>query len=77
MTVNYILERSEHACSIAQSCLTLQLYGPSPPGYMSMGFSRHEYRSGLPFPPARRFANPEIKPMSPVSLALAGGLLYH
>ena len=27
MTVNYILEQSEHACSVAHWCMTLQLYG--------------------------------------------------
>ena len=37
---------------------------------LSMGFSRHEYWSGLPFPP-----NPVIESASPVSPALAGGFL--
>ena len=35
-----------------------------------MGFSRHEYWSGLPFPSPVDLPDPEIKPES---LALAGG----
>ena len=37
---------------------------------LSMGFSRQEYWSGLPFPSLRNLPNSVIKPMSP---ALAGG----
>ena len=37
-----------------------------------MGFSRQEYQSGLPCPPPRGPPGPGIKPMSPVSPALAG-----
>ena len=37
---------------------------------LSMGFSRQEYWSGLPFPPPVDLPDPEIKPSSP---ALAGG----
>ena len=37
---------------------------------LSMGLSRQEYWSGLPFPPPRDLPNPGIKSMSP---ALAGG----
>ena len=32
---------------------------------LSMGFSRQEYRSGLPFPSPRDLPNPGIKPGSP------------
>ena len=39
---------------------------------MSMGFPRHEYWSGLPFPPPGDLPNPGTEPMSPVSPALAG-----
>ena len=38
----------------------------------SMGFPRQEYWSGLPFPPPGDFPNLRIKPVSPVSPALAG-----
>ena len=37
---------------------------------LSVGFSRQEYWSGLPFPPPGDLPNPGIEPMSP---ALAGG----
>ena len=38
-----------------------------------MGFSRQEYRGGLPFPPPGDLPDPGIDPASPVSPALAGG----
>ena len=37
---------------------------------LSMGFSKEEYWSGLPFSPPGDLPNPGIKPSSPVSLAL-------
>ena len=42
---------------------------------LSMGFSRQEYWSGLPFPSSGDLSDPGIEPMSPVSLALAGRFL--
>ena len=39
---------------------------------LSMGFSRQEYWSGLPFPPPRNRPNPGTEPGSPVSPALQG-----
>ena len=41
---------------------------------LSMGFSRQEYWSGLPFPPPRDLPDPGIEPTSLVSPALAGRL---
>ena len=40
---------------------------------LSMGFSRQEYRSGLPCPPPGGLPNPGIKPRSLKSPALASG----
>ena len=40
---------------------------------LSMGFSRQEYWSGLPFPPPRDLYDPGIKPTSLASPALARG----
>ena len=37
---------------------------------LSMGFSRQEYWSGLPFPTLGNLPNPGIKPTSPISPAL-------
>jgi len=42
---------------------------------LSIGFSRQEYWSGLPFPPPADLPDQGIKPMSPVSPALAVGSL--
>ena len=39
----------------------------------SMGFSRQEYWSGLPFPPSGGLPDPGIEPRSPVTPSLAGG----
>ena len=39
---------------------------------LSMGFSRQEYWSGLPFPSPRDLPDPRIEPASLVSHALAG-----
>ena len=39
---------------------------------LSMGYSRQEYWSGLPFPPPRDLPGPRTEPSSPVSPALAG-----
>ena len=39
---------------------------------LSMGFSRHEYWSGLPCPPPGDLPGPGIKPTPPVSPVLAG-----
>jgi len=40
---------------------------------LSMGFSRQEYWSELPFPPPGELPNPGIEPASPVSPASADG----
>ena len=62
-------------CSIAQLCPTLAtswtvaLQAP-----LSMGFSRQEYWSGLPFPSPGDLPNPG---MELAYSALGGGILYH
>ena len=52
-------------------CATLWTVARQAP--TSMGFSRQEYWSGLPLPPPGDLPNPEIKPASLTSPALAGG----
>ena len=42
---------------------------------LSMGFSRHEYWSGLPFPSPGDLPNPGIEPTSLASPAPAGGFI--
>ena len=46
---------------------TVVLHAPQ-----SMGFSRQEYWSGLPYPPPGDLPDPGIKPVSLISPALAG-----
>ena len=41
---------------------------------LSVGFSKQEHWSGLPFPPPGDLLNPGIEPVSLMSPALAGGL---
>ena len=60
-----------------QSCLTLSAISwivalHSPP---SMGFSRQEYWSGLPFPPPGDLPDPGIEPASPVAPELQADCL--
>ena len=54
----------ESESEVAQSCLTLS-YQAS----LSMGFSRQEYWSGLPFPSAGDLPEPGIEPGSAALLA--------
>ena len=58
-------------CLVAQSCLTLQPHRTvAPQAPLSMGFSRQEYWSGLPFPPPGDLPHPGVQS---ASSALAGG----
>ena len=60
-------------CSVAQSCLTLVIpRAVAHEASLSMGFSRQEYQSGLPFPPPGGLPHPGIAPASPASPALGG-----
>ena len=44
---------------------------------LSMGFSRQEYWSGLPFPSPRDLPDLGIEPVSPMAPTLARGFFYH
>ena len=57
-----------HACSIAKLYLTL--CSPMDQVPLTMGFSRQEYWSGVPFPLPGDLSDPGIEPASP---AWAGG----
>ena len=58
---------------VARSCSTLAIPWTVPrQAPLSIGFSRQEYWSGLPFPSPEDLPNPGIESMSPVSPALAG-----
>ena len=54
--------------SCVQLCATLWTVAHQAP--LSMGFSKQEYWSGLPFPPPRDLPNPGIEPASPACPAL-------
>ena len=67
-----------HASLVAQSCLTLcNPVGCSHQVPLSVGFSRQEYWSGLPFPTPRNVPDPQMEPASLVSPELAGRFFYH
>ena len=52
---------------VAKSCPTLVTpWTVACQAHLSMGFSRQEYWSGLPFPSLGDLPNPGIKPRSPV-----------
>ena len=66
-----------YVCMHAKSLLCLTLCDPmdcSPPGSLSMGFSREEYWNGLPCPPPGYLLNPGIEHMSFMSPVWAGEL---
>ena len=51
---------------VAKSCLTLcDPWTVARQSSLSMGFSRQEYWSGLPFPSPGNFPNPGVEPRSP------------
>ena len=60
-----------HAQLLSRVQLFVSLWTIACQAPLSKGFSRQEYWSELPFPPQGDFPNPGIKPMSPVSPALA------
>jgi len=70
-------------CSVVQLCPTLwTFYDPvdcSPSDSLSMGFSRQEYWSGLPFPAPGDLPDPGIKPLhaDPKSHSLKIRLNFH
>ena len=66
----------EFACaySVAQSFPTLAtLLTVARQAPLSMGFSKQECSSGMPFPPPGDLPDPGIEPESPASPAFAGG----
>ena len=68
----YILHACMLSCfSLVQLFAALRTVACQAP--LPMGFSRQEYWSGLPFPPAGDLPNPGIEPTFLTSPALAGG----
>ena len=61
-------------CKLELSCVQLLAVScaVAHQGPVSMEFSRQEYWSGLPFPPAGDLTDPGLEPVSPASPGLAG-----
>ena len=60
-------------CVLSRTQLLVTLWIIVRQAPLSMGFSRQEYWSGLPFPPPGGLPDPGTEPASPGSPALAGG----
>ena len=72
------LSANNFCCLIAKSCRTFfqPLWTVACQALLSMGFSRHEYWSGLPFPSRGYHPNSGIEPASLKSPALAYGFFF-
>ena len=75
----HIADKTQYTCVISYLVVSssLQPHGlyVAHQAPLSMGFSRQEYWSGLPFPSPGDFPNPGIEPASLVSPASAGKFL--
>ena len=60
-------------CMLSHVCLFVTLWTVAQQAPLTMGFSRQEYWSGLPFPSSGNLPNLGIKPTSLMSPALSGG----
>ena len=65
-------DRSVCMCSFSCVQLFVTLWAVARQAPLSMGFSRQEYWSGLPFPPPGDLPDPGAEPTSLMSPALAG-----
>ena len=79
MNVYPLISGSVHACmlshfSCVQLCATLWTVAQQAP--LSIGFSRQEYWSGLPFPSLEDIPDPEMELMSLVSPVLQADSLH-
>ena len=65
--VNSVKVKDGHSCPTLATPWTVAHQAP-----LSMGFSRQEYWSGLPFPSSGDLPDPGIKPGSPADALLLG-----
>ena len=65
------------ACVLSHVQLFVTLWTVACQAPLFMEFSRQDYWSELPFPPPGDLPDPGIKPVSPLSPALADGFFYH
>ena len=68
------VERSDGVCAFSCDLFTA-LWTVAHQAPLSMGFSRQEYWSGLPFPPPGDLPDPGTEPVSLMCPALAGEFL--
>ena len=75
--VGWLLWARKYACVCKRAWSFLTLFNSTDCGAhqapLSMGFSRQEEWSGLPFPPSGDLPDPGTEPLSPMSPARAGG----
>ena len=62
-----------HACVFQRFCLFVSPWTVTRQAPLTMGLSRQDYWSGLPFPPPGDLPDSGIEPASPESPAPAGG----
>ena len=75
INIYQVLTLEKHACMLSFFChvqVFVTLWTVAHQAPLSMGFSRQEYCNGLPYSPPGFLSNPEIKPKSLTSPALAG-----
>ena len=66
------LEQPRSACVFSCARLSVTPWTGAHQGPLSVGFSRQEHWSGLPFPSPEDHPDPEMEPTNPPSPALAG-----
>ena len=59
--------------SLSHAQLSVTLWSIAHQAFLSMVFSRQEYRSRLPFPPPGDLPNPEIETVSPIMCVFVFG----
>ena len=59
-------------CSVSRVCLFVTLWTIALQAPLSIGFSRQEYQSRLPFPPSGALPDPGAESVCPTSPELAG-----
>ena len=84
MIILFILAPVDHNSQIPyDKCVCVpnhvELFGPWSEAHhtpLSLGFSRQDYWSSLPFPSPGNLPTPETEPVSPASPALEGGFFF-
>ena len=76
MYIHHSITHYMCACMLSLSVVSnfLQPWTVAHQAPLSVGFSRQEYWSGLPFPPPEDFPSPGVEPVFPAAPMLAGEL---